>query len=107
MTNDSGFLTSHQSLSGYLQTSDVKDNLTSTDTNKPLSANQGKELKSLIDNKEDNIYRIIGTGTQIGTLFPNRVELQGTFPFDSVEGKIIVYVVPDISSLSECILSMC
>ena len=38
----------HQSLSGYLQTSDVKDNLTSTDTNKPLSANQGKELKTLI-----------------------------------------------------------
>ena len=104
LTNDSGFLTSHQSLSGYLQTSDVKDNLTSTDTNKPLSANQGKELKSLIDNKEDNIYRIIGTGTQIGTLFPNRVELQGTFPFDSVEGKIIVYVVPDISSLSEDLL---
>lgn len=48
LTNDSGFLTSHQSLSGYLQTNDVKDNLTSTDTNKPLSANQGKELKTLI-----------------------------------------------------------
>ena len=104
LTNDSGFLTSHQSLSGYLQTSDVKDNLTSTDTDKPLSAKQGKELKSLIDNKEDKIYRIVGTGTQIGTLFPNRVELQGTFPFDSVNGKIIVYVVPDISSLSEDLL---
>lgn len=104
LQNDSGFLTSHQSLSGYLQTSDVKDNLTSTDTDKPLSAKQGKELKSLIDNKEDKIYRIVGTGTQIGTLFPNRVELQGTFPFDSVNGKIIVYVVPDISSLSEDLL---
>ena len=53
LTNDSGFLTSHQSLSGYLQTSDVKDNLTSTDTNKPLSAKQGKELKTLVDNKID------------------------------------------------------
>lgn len=54
LTNDSGFLTSHQSLSGYLQTSDVKDNLTSTDTNKPLSANQGKELKTLVDGKADS-----------------------------------------------------
>ena len=51
LVNDSGFLTQHQSLTGYLQTSDVKDNLTSTDTNKPLSAKQGKELKTLIDNK--------------------------------------------------------
>lgn len=51
LTNDSGFLTSHQSLNGYLQTTDVKDNLTSTDTDKPLSANQGKQLKSLVDNK--------------------------------------------------------
>lgn len=38
-------------LTNYLQTSDVKNNLTSTDTNKPLSANQGKELKTLIDNE--------------------------------------------------------
>lgn len=30
---------------------DIKDNLTSTDTNKPLSANQGKELKTLVDAK--------------------------------------------------------
>ena len=45
------FLTQHQSLTNYLQQSDVKDNLTSTDTNKPLSANQGKELKTLIDGK--------------------------------------------------------
>lgn len=49
----SQYLTQHQSLSGYLQTSDVKDNLTSTDTNKPLSAKQGKELKTLVDNKID------------------------------------------------------
>ena len=32
-----------------VNTSDIKDNLTSTDTNKPLSANQGKVLKGLID----------------------------------------------------------
>ena len=58
LTNDSGFLTSHQSLTGYLQTSDVKDNLTSTDPNKPLSANQGKELKALIDKKEDSNNKV-------------------------------------------------
>lgn len=51
LTNDSGFLTQHQSLTNYLQKTDVKDNLTSTDTDKPLSAKQGKELKTLIDNK--------------------------------------------------------
>lgn len=56
LTNDSGFLTSHQSLSGYLQTSDVKDNLTSTDTNKPLSAKQGKELKTLVDGKANSSH---------------------------------------------------
>ena len=51
LQNDSGFLTQHQSLTNYLQQSDVKNNLTSTDTNKPLSANQGKELKTLVDAK--------------------------------------------------------
>lgn len=33
----------------YVRLSDVIDNLTSTDTSKPLSANQGKVLKDLID----------------------------------------------------------
>ena len=37
------------SLGAKVNTSDIKDNLTSTDTNKPLSANQGKVLKGLID----------------------------------------------------------
>ena len=33
-----------------VNTTDIVDNLTSTDTNKPLSAAQGKELKSMLDN---------------------------------------------------------
>ena len=37
-------------LDDKVNVSDVKDNLTSTDTDKPLSAKQGKELKYLIDN---------------------------------------------------------
>ena len=32
----------YTSLGAKVNTSDIKDNLTSTDTNKPLSANQGK-----------------------------------------------------------------
>ena len=48
LQNDTGFITS-SSISGMLTTSDVKDNLTSTDTDKPLSAKQGKELKTLVD----------------------------------------------------------
>lgn len=36
-------------LGAKVNTSDIKDNLTSTDTDKPLSAKQGKELKTLID----------------------------------------------------------
>lgn len=55
LTNNSGFITSN-SLSNYLQQSDVKDNLTSTDTNKPLSANQGKQLKTLVDGKANSTH---------------------------------------------------
>lgn len=38
----------HQSLVGYLQTSDVVDNLSSTSSTAPLSAKQGKALNDLI-----------------------------------------------------------
>lgn len=38
----------------FSKISDIKDDLTSTDSNKPLSANQGKELKTQIDSKIDS-----------------------------------------------------
>ncbi len=60
------FLTGHD-LTNYLQKSDVKDNLTSTDTNKPLSALQGNTLKSLVDTKQDTIKSI--TVTNDGRLY--------------------------------------
>lgn len=41
-------------LTGYINTNDVIDNLTSTSTNYPLSANQGKELKTLVDSKANS-----------------------------------------------------
>lgn len=40
---------------GEITYSDVVDNLTSTETQKPLSANQGKVLKDLIDANKDEI----------------------------------------------------
>jgi len=39
-------------LNAKVNVTDIVDNLTSNDTNKPLSANQGKVLKGLIDNKD-------------------------------------------------------
>ncbi len=42
------------SLASKVSVSDIKDNLTSTDANKPLSANQGKALKTLVDGKSDS-----------------------------------------------------
>lgn len=35
----------------FVKKTDIQNNLTSTDTNKPLSANQGKVLKTLVDEK--------------------------------------------------------
>ena len=39
----------------YVKISDIIDNVTSNAANKPLSANQGKVLKALIDNKVDKV----------------------------------------------------
>lgn len=44
----------HQDISGKVNTSDIKNNLTSTDTDKPLSAKQGNELKTLVDSKANS-----------------------------------------------------
>lgn len=52
----SQYLTSHQDITGKVNVSDIKDNLTSTDTDKPLSANQGKVLKGLVDGKASSSH---------------------------------------------------
>ena len=41
----------------YLKHNDVVDNLNSTSTTNPLSANQGKQLKDLIGNSIEYINR--------------------------------------------------
>jgi len=54
------YLTDHQSLSGYLTTSDIVNDLTTGGTTKVLSAEQGKELATMIG---DAITYINGTGS--------------------------------------------
>lgn len=72
LNNDVGFITTHQSLNGYLQTSDVKNNLTSTDIDKPLSALQGKELKALIDAKENTSNKVTSiSSSSTDTQYPS------------------------------------
>ena len=62
LTDDIGLATQtdintlNNKISQKVNTSDIKNNLTSTDTNKPLSAKQGKELKTLVDNKASSIH---------------------------------------------------
>lgn len=51
----------------YSKISDIKDNLTSTDINKPLSANQGKILKGLVDGKSERDH-VHGNVSNTGTL---------------------------------------
>lgn len=46
---------------GEITYNDVVDNLTTTSTNLPLSANQGKQLKGMIDDNADNITEISNT----------------------------------------------
>lgn len=93
LTNDSGFLTSHQSLSGYLQTSDVKDNLTSTDTNKPLSAKQGKELKTLVDGKQATLV----SGTSIKTVNNESLLGSGNISISSGRDNEPLYFPTEVS----------
>lgn len=99
LTNNSGFITS-SSLSNYLQQSDVKDNLTSTDTNKPLSANQGKELKELIDEKIDLDCEFINGYWNTN----NANRISGTSVKDTntlkQDGKTFIYKVPDFSNMT-------
>lgn len=46
---------------GYLSTEDIVDNLTTDNSNKPLSSKQGQELKALIDNATDALYAHINS----------------------------------------------
>lgn len=72
VNNHNSSSNAHSSLlSDYLQTTDVKDNLTSTDTNKPLSAKQGKELKTLVDGKANSTHTHNATQIVDSEIYPN------------------------------------
>ena len=51
----------YTSLGAKVNTSDIKDNLTSTDTNKPLSANQGNVLNTRVSSLLPHPYTLIGS----------------------------------------------
>lgn len=72
-------------LSGYLKTTDVVDNLTSTATSYPLSAKQGKVLKDGLDGVLDLVYPVGSiymsvNSTSPATLFGGTwVQIKDTF----------------------------
>ncbi len=79
----SQYLSSHQDISGKINYTDVKDNLTSTDTDKPLSANQGKELKTLINSLGVEVIELDSTNISGSTNTP-------TFNITSANGGNIL-----------------
>lgn len=52
----------------FSRVSDIKNNLTSTDTDKPLSAAQGKELKRQIDEIDSSPVNIVDTLTSLDNI---------------------------------------
>lgn len=67
-------------LSGKVNVSDVVDNLTSTDENKPLSANQGKVLKDKFEYSNQNVY----TDKSIANTFIKEIYLLGDWGINGV-----------------------
>lgn len=50
----------YDKMEAFVETSEIKDDLISTEVDQPLSANQGKELKTLIDNISSATDKITG-----------------------------------------------
>lgn len=59
-------------LSNYLQKTDIVDDCNTNDSQKALSAAQGKKLKELVDNKQDKI-EIIDYSSNLATLNPTHL----------------------------------
>jgi len=77
-----------------LKQADVVNDLTHTDTNKPLSANQGKELKTLVDGKQETLV----SGTNIKTL--NNESLLGSGNID-INGAVWGNITGTLSSQTD------
>lgn len=85
-----------QSGNNVLDTSDIVDNLTSTDTDKPLSANQGKILNNKII---DNTHYAYSPTTVVGTLAKNGWRtVFNTYTTDSLPAGTYLFIVSDVYS---------
>ena len=74
-------------ISGKVNTSDIIDNLTSTDTDKPLSAAQGKALK-------DDALQLgttAGTALEGNTTIPSTVVSLSDVPTPTADGQLLVW----------------
>ena len=69
---------------------DIVDNLTSTDTNKPLSANQGKILKGEIDNKanDNEVIKKTDIKTTLDENSTNTDVCSGKAIFDAIKNNV-------------------
>ena len=97
---DAEFLEEIESLAAGLNTkvniADVIDDLTHTNTNKPLSANQGKVLKGLLDTEITNRIADVDAEENRATLAESGLQSQITTnanDIDTLEGKIGVIVI--------------
>ena len=97
---DAEFLEEIESLAAGLNTkvniADVIDDLTHTNTNKPLSANQGKILKGLLDTEITNRIADVDAEENRATLAESGLQSQITTnanDIDTLEGKIGVIVI--------------
>jgi hypothetical protein len=70
-------------LTNYVQTSDVVDNLTSDVTNYPLSAKQGKALKTLVDDLDTSKADANTTysKTEVDTMLATKVPIDNIYVF--------------------------
>lgn len=80
------------SLSTKVNTSDIVDNLTSTEIDKPLSANQGKVLKDLVDTK-------LNVSDVIDNLTSDDIDK----PLSASQGKILKAAIDSKSSADDII----
>lgn len=99
---------SEQNVAHKVNVSDIVDGLTSTAVDKPLSANQGRILKGLVDNAGSAsatlvTYEYVATAGQTSFSGPDR---NGLTMAGVVPGSALVTVSgADISQTTECVLA--
>ena len=73
-------------LEDYIPKDDIVDNTTSTDTDKPLSANQGKELKTLVDSKADSTS--VYSKTDVDTLLSSKADTTDVYDKTEIDSAL-------------------